>query len=61
MKYFKMLDNPKNASKIDLSTPSKSVLELKTQISGKKRLSEIVLVLLKIVKCFKMFDYLKNT
>lgn len=61
MKYFKMLDNPKNASKIDLSAPSKSVLELKTRISGKKRLSEIVLVLLKIVKCFKMFDYLKNT
>lgn len=56
-----MLDNPKNASKIDLSAPSKSVLELKTRISGKKRLSEIILVLLKIVKCFKMFDYLKNT
>ena len=31
-----MLDNPKNASKIDLSAPSKSVFELKTQISGKK-------------------------
>ena len=61
MKYFKMLDNPKNASKIHLSAPSKSVLELKTRISGKKRLSEIILVLLKIVKCFKMFDYLKNT
>lgn len=56
-----MLDNLKNASKIDLSAPSKSVLELKTRISGKKRLSEIILVLLKIVKCFKMFDYLKNT
>lgn len=36
MKYFKMLDNPKNASKIHLSAPSKSVLELKTRISGKK-------------------------
>ena len=36
MKYFKLLDHPKNASKIDLSASPKSVLEFKTRISGTK-------------------------
>ena len=36
MKYFKMLDHQKNASKIDFSASHNSVLKFQTQISGKK-------------------------
>ena len=36
MKYFKILDHPRNASKIDLSISPKSVLKFKTQISETK-------------------------
>ena len=34
MKYFIILDHPRNASKIDLNAPPKSVLGFKTRISG---------------------------
>ena len=36
MKYFKILDSLRNASKIDLSVSPKSVLEFKKQIGGTK-------------------------
>ena len=36
MKYFKILDHPRNASKIDLSVSPKSILSFKTRISRTK-------------------------
>ena len=36
MKYFKILDHPRNTSKTDLIASPKSVLAFKTGISGKK-------------------------
>ena len=36
MKYFKTLDHPRNASKIDLSVSRKSVLAFKTRVSETK-------------------------
>ena len=36
MKYFKIVDHPRNASKYDLSVSPKSILAFKTRISGTK-------------------------
>ena len=60
MKYLQILDHPRNASKIDLMVSPKSVLEFKTNPWDKNLSEQHFGFVIKILKYFKIFNYLKN-
>ena len=61
MKYFIILDHPRNISKIDLNAPPKSVLGFKTvKNQWNKNVSGTISVLWKNMKPCKIFDHLKT-